>query len=143
MGSNSIDNNFCPDLGDEWSEGEYDDLMLCLREDGASVQCMCCAGVWILKRGSGKGLLKCMDKYLVQDRVPVRKMLKAFGKEIVCPVPRLRESIRTKGSAGPPRGNRGVHGSETAECYASGVSALDRVLFWFLIPFVDSGTEPD
>lgn len=143
MGSNGIDNNFCLDLGVEWSEGEYDELMLCLREDGASVQCMCCAGVWILKRGSGEGLLKCMDKYLVQDRVPVRKMLKAFGKEIVCPVPPFRECIQTEGSAGPPRGNRGVHGSETAECYASGVSALERVLVWSLIPSLGSGTEPD
>lgn len=40
-------------------------------------------------RDLGKGLLKCMDKYLVQDKVPVRKMLKAFGKEVVCPVHRL------------------------------------------------------
>jgi hypothetical protein len=84
-----------------------------------------------------------MDKYLVQDKVPVRKMLKAFGKEVVCPVHRLHECVRTEGSIGPPRSNRGVHSSEAAECYASGVSALERALLWFLIPFLGSGTEPD
>jgi hypothetical protein len=84
-----------------------------------------------------------MDKYLVQDKVPVRKVLKAFGKEVVCPVPRLRECIRTEDSIGPPRGDRGVHGSETAECYASGVSARDLVLVWSLTLSLGSGTEPD
>ena len=84
-----------------------------------------------------------MDKYLVQDRIPVRKMLKAFGKEVVCPVHQFRDCVRTEGSAGPPRGNRGVHGSETAERYASGVSPLERVLFRPLIPSLGSGTEPD
>ena len=66
-----------------------------------------------------------MDKYLVQDKVPVRKVLKAFGKEVVCPVHRLRDCVWTEGSIGSPRGDRGVHGSETAECYASGVSGLE------------------
>ena len=86
-----------------------------------------------------------MDKYLVQDKVPVRKVLKAFGKEVVCPprfiglgnVPGLRTLT------GPSRGNRGVHGSEAAERYASGVSAPERVLLWYLTPSLDSGTEPD
>jgi len=35
-----------------------------------------------------------MDKYLVQDKVSVRKMLKAFGKEVVCPVHRRQERVR-------------------------------------------------
>jgi len=44
MGSNGTDCVFCPELGDEWSEEEYEDLMLCLREDGASVECIMLCG---------------------------------------------------------------------------------------------------
>ena len=84
-----------------------------------------------------------MDKYLVQDKVPVRKLLKAFGKEVVCPVHQLRECVRAEGSIGPSRSNGGVYGSPVAECYASGVSALEHVLVWSLTPSLDSGTEPD
>jgi len=54
MGSSGTDYVFCVELGDEWSEENYEDLMLCLREDGASVRRMCCAGVWKLTRDFGE-----------------------------------------------------------------------------------------